>query len=143
MEVESGIDSSGTLSLGCLTLPDAIELLRRSAGSHNMEGLSNAAAAEELSERLGNLPLALSMASAYMRQCDVQCSEYLDRYTASEKNGQSLLRHGKLQDYSLTVASSLSLILPKIEEVNQTASEVLHLLSFLGVSMLSDFCLII
>jgi len=141
MEVESGIDSSGTLSLGCLTLPDAIELLRRSAGSHNMEGPSNAAAAEELSERLGNLPLALSMASAYMRQCDVQCSEYLDRYTASEKNGQSLLRHGKLQDYSLTVASSLSLILPKIEEVNQTASEVLHLLSFLGPDMITKLLL--
>ncbi|KAL7542431.1 hypothetical protein ACHAXR_011824 [Thalassiosira sp. AJA248-18] len=128
-EAESGVD---TLSLGCFHTSEAIELLRRSAGSHNMEGLSNAAAAEELCEKLGNLPLALSMAASYMRQCDVQCEEYLHRYNASEKNGQTLLRQGKLLDYSLTVASSLSLILPKIAEENQTASEVLHLLSFLG-----------
>lgn len=47
-------DSSGTLILGCLRTNEAIELLRRSAGSHNMDGSSNAAAAEVLSEKLGN-----------------------------------------------------------------------------------------
>lgn len=131
MEVESGIGSNGTLSLRCFETSDAIELLRRSAGTHNMVGPSNETAAEVLCEKLGNLPLALSMAAAYMRQCDVQCKEYLERYTASGQNGQSLLR-GKLEGYSLTVASSLSLILPRIKEENQTANEVLHLLSFLG-----------
>ena len=72
-----------------------------------------------------------------MKQCDVQCSEYMHRYNTSEKTGQTLLRHGKLQDYSLTVASSLQMILPKIAEDNQTALEVLHLLSFLGPDMLT------
>ncbi|KAL9179929.1 hypothetical protein ACHAXT_007899 [Thalassiosira profunda] len=132
MEAEAGADSDGTLFLGCLDTSEAVELLRRSAGSHNMEGPSNTSAAEELCEKLGNLPLALSMASGYMRQCDVECAEYLGRYTTSEKNGQSLLRRGKLPDYSLTVASSLSLILPKLEEENATTAQVLHLLSFLG-----------
>jgi len=126
MEAESGF-SSNTLSLGCFSIQEAIELLRRSAGSNNMEGLSNSNAAEVLCEKLGNLPLALSMAAAYMRQCDVECSEYLYQYTTSQKYGQ-----GKLKDYSLTVAASLALILPKIEEQNQATSEVLHLLSFLG-----------
>ena len=47
-------ESSGTLILGCLRTNEAIELLRRSAGSHNMVGSSNAAAAKDLCEKLGN-----------------------------------------------------------------------------------------
>ena len=49
--VESGIDS--VLSLKCLTNSEAIELLRRSAGEHNMEGATDIAAAEKLCEKLG------------------------------------------------------------------------------------------
>jgi tetratricopeptide (TPR) repeat protein len=74
------------------------------------------------------------MAAAYMRQCEVECSEYLYRYTASEKNGQSFLRRGPGET---TVASSLSLILPKIREENQIAAEVLHLLSFMGPDVIT------
>ena len=74
------------------------------------------------------------MAAAYMRQCEVECSEYLHRYTASEKNGLSLLRRGPGET---TVASSLSLILPKIKEENQITSEVLHLLSFMGPDVIT------
>lgn len=47
-------ESSGTLILGCLRTNEAIELLRRSAGSHNMVGSSNVAAAKDLCEKLGN-----------------------------------------------------------------------------------------
>ena len=140
VDAESRVDSSGTLALGCLHATEAIELLRRSAGSHNIEG-PNLAAARVLCEKLGNLPLALSMAATYMRQCEVECSEYLDRYTASETNGESLLRRGKLSDYSLTVASSLSLILPKIKEENQMTSEVLHLLSYLSPDAITKLLL--
>ena len=118
----------GGLVLGCLSTRDAVELLRRSAGGHNMAGPANAAAAADLSERLGKLPLALSMAAAYMRQCDVRCAEYLERYAASERNARTFLRG---------VASSLSLIVPKIEEENRTAAEVLHLLSFLGPELIT------
>lgn len=127
--VESGIDS--VLSLKCLTNSEAIELLRRSAGEHNMEGATDIAAAEKLCEKLGELPLAISIAAVYMRKCDVTCKEYYDRYTNSEKYGQSLLG-GKVQDYSLTVASSLSLVLPKIAEENEITSQVIHLVSYLG-----------
>ena len=74
------------------------------------------------------------MAAAYMRQCEVECSEYLHRYTASEKNGLSLLRRGPGER---TVASSLSLILPKIKEENQITCEVLHLLSFMGPDVIT------
>lgn len=53
-------------------------------------------------------------------------SEYLDRYS-----DQSLLR-GQLNDYTLSVASSLSLSLEEAEKQAPVACEVLKLLSFLG-----------
>lgn len=137
VEIELGSESTGTLILGCFNPSESLELLRRAAGLQNMEGACNMAAAKEVCERLGHLPLALGMASAYMQRCDVNCAEYLDRYTASEKAGQSLLRHGKLHDYSLTVASSLSLSLGEIEKENPTACGVLRLLCFLGPDQIS------
>lgn len=131
LDTVSAGEGSGNLILGCFDTSESLELLRRSAGDHNMEGEQNKAAATELCERLGNLPLALGMAAAYTRRCDVQISEYLDRYIMSEKSGQSMM-HGKLNDYALTVASSLSLSLGEIEKESETSREVLQLLSFLA-----------
>ena len=64
---ETNGSSDGVLTLGCLDNDSAIELLRRSAGAHNITGVTNISAAAELCQKLGGLPLALSMAAAYMR----------------------------------------------------------------------------
>mmetsp|Transcript_5933 Transcript_5933/g.9348 ORF Transcript_5933/g.9348 Transcript_5933/m.9348 type:complete len:1203 (+) Transcript_5933:87-3695(+) len=131
--VNIGGGSNRSLNLGCFSQNESIALLRRAAGLHNMEGVSNEEAAKEVSESLGHLPLALGMAAAYMHRCDVTCHEYRHRYMASEREGQSLLlRHGKLQDYSLTVASSLALSLEAIEKESIIACNLLKLLCFLG-----------
>lgn len=132
--MEPGVDddNSGSLLLGCFSPDESLELLRRAAGSRNMEGEANVAAAKQVCERLGNLPLALGMAAAYMHRCDVDCVEYLGRYTLSENTGQSLLRHGRLLDYSLSVASSLSLSLVAIEKESREAHGMLRVLCFLG-----------
>jgi tetratricopeptide (TPR) repeat protein len=130
-------EAQGPVILGCFSPEESLELLRRAAGTHNMDGDAGTFAAGQICQRLGHLPLALGMAAAYMRRCDVNCSDYLDRYVASEKTGQSLLRHGKLNDYSLSVASSLSLSLGAIEKENATAGDVLRLLCFLGPDQIS------
>jgi hypothetical protein len=91
-----------------------------------MDSLDDEAAAKELSARLGNLPLALGMAAAYMRRCDVGVAEYLERFS-----DQTLL-HDKVSDYALSVASSLSLSLEEVKKRSPVACEVLTLLSFLG-----------
>ena len=129
MDVGAG---ENTVFLGCFDPSESIELLRRTAGPYNMDGEANEAAARKTCDQLGHLPLALGMAAAYMLRCDVNCSEYLERFTASEKTGQSLLQHGKLNDYSLTVASSLSLSLDAIKKESVVAIDMLHLLCFLG-----------
>lgn len=71
------------------------------------------------------------MAAAYIQRCDVKCVEYLDRYIALEEAGLSLVRHGKLHDYSLSVASSLSLSLREIEKESSIAVDMLWLLCFI------------
>lgn len=132
VDMEIGDGFNGSLILGCFSPKESIELLRRAAGPHNMDGPSNAEAAKVVSDFLGHLPLALGMAAAYMSRCDVTCLEYRDRYIMSEQKGQSLLRHGKLHDYSLTVASSLSLSLTAIKKESDVAGDILKLLCFLG-----------
>eukprot|EP00986_Skeletonema_menzelii_P016585 scaffold15100_cov130-Skeletonema_menzelii.AAC.2 len=133
------VDSHGTLILGCFDISESLELLRRSAGSHNVDGEKNTLAATELCKMMGNLPLALGMAAAYMRRCDVQCVEYLDRYITSEKTGQTL--YGKVENYSLSVASSVSLSLGEIEKESPTTCQVLRLLSFLGPDQITKWLL--
>ena len=49
------------------------------------------AAGAVLAERLGHLPLALALAAAYMRACDVSCARYLRRLEAS--SGAELLHY--------------------------------------------------
>lgn len=121
-----------TFVLGCFSPSESVQLLQRAAGTRNMKGDDNTRAAGHVCERLGHLPLALGMAAAYMQRCDVTCVEYLERYSSSEKSGSSLLRHGKLHDYSLSVAASLSLSLVAIEKESVIACDMLRLLSFLG-----------
>ncbi|KAG7360875.1 tetratricopeptide repeat family protein [Nitzschia inconspicua] len=130
-------DASGNLSLGCFSPCESLELLQRATGSRNIEGEENQIAAKEVCIRLGHLPLALSTAAAYMLRCDVNCMEYLQRYHLSERNGQSLLRHGKLQDYPLSVASSLSLSLVAIKKESTVAHDILHVLCFLGPDLIT------
>jgi tetratricopeptide (TPR) repeat protein len=121
-----------TFVLGCFSPSESLQLLQRAAGARNMKGDDNARAAGHVCERLGHLPLALGMAAAYMQRCDVTCVEYLERYLSSEKSGSSLLRHGKLHDYALSVAASLSLSLVAIEKESVIACDIVRLLSFLG-----------
>lgn len=74
--------------------------------------------------KLGNLPLALALAAAYMRACDVSCADYLRRLSSGEyptalgmssprrrrPNGEELL-HG----YERGVAESFELSLAQLD----------------------------
>jgi hypothetical protein len=113
-----------TMMLGCFNPSESVELLCRAAGKQNISGSAHLKAANELADHLGHLPLALGMAAAYMRMCDVDASEYLARYVKSEM-GLASLGHE-------AVASSLSLSLAAIKTENPIAWEALRLLSWLG-----------
>ena len=118
-------DEDQTMLLGCFNPDESVELLRRTAGGRNVSADSpmQVSAAKKLAEHLGHLPLALGMAAAYMRKCDVDCSEYLTRYSTGV--GQLHLGHE-------AVSSSLALSLEAIKTENPIAWEALRLLGWMG-----------
>ena len=126
VDLESNSEHLSGLLLGCFSTNESLELLRRSVGHQNPFSAEDETAATELANQLGNLPLALSVAGAYMRRCDVGICEYLARYS-----DQTFL-DARLNDYAMSVASSLSLSLKEVRRVSPIACDVLKLLSFLG-----------
>eukprot|EP01041_Mallomonas_annulata_P005305 gene5305-10615_t len=80
-----------------------------------------------LADRLGHLPLALSMAAAYMNRCSVSPEEYLQRtYSLSQKTtpGDSIL-------------SALSVTLTRIQRESNAAANVLSCLGFVSSDNIS------
>ena len=62
---------------------DAADLSCTHAAGGGAAAVASVAAGAVLAERLGHLPLALALAAAYMRACDVSCARYLRRLEAS------------------------------------------------------------
>jgi len=132
--------------------PQGGRLSRRS-----FSGTSAAAAAisrlrcfSELGERLGHLPLALSM--AYMKRCDVSARDYLERLNdadrereesdllaassglSSPSSSDSLQTMGAVSFFSpdSAITASVSMALDRIALECASATSVLYRLAFLG-----------
>ena len=90
--------------------------LGSAAGATGAAGAAGAAVAAGavLAERLGHLPLALALAAAYMRACDVSCGRYLRRLEAAAGAGM-------MQGYARGVAESFELSLRQLDGVRLDA----------------------
>lgn len=113
-----------TLVLGCFQPEESLELFCRATKTVRASSATERRAAVELAELLGHLPLALGMAAAYMRRCDVTCEEYRTRYLLSPNNAAAHHLGG--------VSASLSLSLNAIQQENPSAWDALRLLAWLG-----------
>jgi tetratricopeptide (TPR) repeat protein len=134
-----------TLILGCFQPEESLELFCRATMMVNNDSGSSSNrnsrnendqkrernAAMELAELLGHLPLALGMAAAYMRRCDVSCEEYRSRYVGWPTSTASGAAVATAAHWG-GVLASLSLSLNAIQQENVTAWEVLRLLAWLG-----------
>ena len=84
-----------------------------------------------LAEQLGDFPLALAVAVAYMRRCDLSCAEY--SLSFSRQNARLLERaQGSVAEHPQSIASSLSLSLENIDRESPCARAVLSALCFLA-----------
>jgi len=128
-----------TMLLGCFNPDESVELLCRAAGGRNIcADLSmHLSAAKMLAEHLGHLPLALGMAAAYMRKCDVDCSEYLTRYYKYDASTASSTGGSQLHLGHEAVSSSLALSLEAIKTENPIAWEALRLLGWVGADQIT------
>jgi tetratricopeptide (TPR) repeat protein len=114
---------------------EAVEFLLKRTGQ------TDEIAAQKLAEKLGDLPLALEQAGAYIEKTHISISEYLDLFT---KFARLLLREKPPPEYNQTVATTWKVSMSAVEQKSSTALGILNLCAFLGPediprSILGDF----
>ena len=92
-------------------------------------GDADRAAARELAEGLGGLPLALEQAAAYMQATGTTLAGYLPLFRDRQAD---LLARGEAAGHPADVAATLGLALSRLEGQAPTAAGLLRLLAFLA-----------
>jgi tetratricopeptide (TPR) repeat protein len=87
-------------------------------------------AAAKLAEELGDLPLALEQAGAYIEEAGSTISAYLELFRS--RRSELWEEEHPPADYPYTVAATLSLSLDKVLQKSPVAADLLNLLAFLG-----------
>ena len=111
------------LSVDVFTPKESVEFLRKRTGQKDDE------AAKALAEALGNLPLALEQAGAYIKETGITTAAYL---TLFQKRHEELLDRCKPSEYPDTVATTWDLSFKKAREEVPVSSDLLNLSSFLA-----------
>jgi tetratricopeptide (TPR) repeat protein len=87
-------------------------------------------AAGQLADELGDLPLALEQAGAYIEACGCSIVQYLELFRSRH---EEMLRRGKSsQEYPDTVATTWELSFQKVKEGSPAAADLLNLCAFLA-----------
>jgi tetratricopeptide (TPR) repeat protein len=103
--------------------PESIEFLCRRTGQGDQR------AADELAEAMGDLPLALEQAGAYMETTAKPLCEYLKVF---QERKMEVLARSKPSDYIETVATTWDISFQAVKEEHPEATGVLQLLSYLA-----------
>jgi len=109
---------------------EAVDYLLKRTGQDDRKS------ATELTSELGNYPLALSQAAAYIIQRDKSLAEYLDLFS---RHKFELLERGRpAGDYSHTVTTTWDMAFSVIGEMSPVSARFLNICSLLGAD---DICL--
>jgi tetratricopeptide (TPR) repeat protein len=111
------------LEVGVFGQEESAAFLQRRTAS------SDRAAAEALAGELGELPLALEQAAAFMEQTGLGLGEYLELY---RRDREALLAKGEPVAYGATVDATFRLAIQRIAERSQAAVELVELCGFLA-----------
>ena len=125
LEIGTLLPEHGALFLlrrAALIAPDA-ELLQASSQEREL--------AVQISQELGELPLALDQAGAYLEETGMDLAEYWQIY---QQHRATLLqeRRGLVTDHPEPVASTWSLSFQRVEEKNPAAADLLRLCAYLA-----------
>lgn len=86
-------------------------------------------AANEVAEALGDLPLALEQAAAYVEATGISCPEYLELF---RQYRAELLKENKPLAYDATVATTWEISLQKVKAEAPAAVDLLNVCAFLA-----------
>jgi tetratricopeptide (TPR) repeat protein len=111
------------LEVGVFDPSEAAGFLQRRTSSGDQ------VAAEALAKELGELPLALEQAAAFMEQTGLELGEYLEAF---RRDREVLLEKGEPVAYGATVDATFRLAIGKVAERSEAAVELLELCAFLA-----------
>jgi tetratricopeptide (TPR) repeat protein len=111
-----------TVPIGVLARVEAIAFLKRRAGLDEQ-------AANALAEALGDLPLALEQAAAYLEETSTSPSDYL---ALLQVRGPDLFALGQPATSEQTIATTWAVSLDRIRTTTPVAEDLLALCAFLG-----------
>jgi tetratricopeptide (TPR) repeat protein/nucleoside phosphorylase len=110
--------------------PESVAFLLKRTGRTEAAGEGEKATAGQLADELGDLPLALEQAGAYIEWCGCAIGHYLGLFRSRR---QEMLRKGKSsQEYPDTVATTWELSFQKVKAASPTAPDLLNLCAFLA-----------
>ena len=109
---------------------ESIELLqRRSQDPHGQARISDVEA-DELADKLGDLPLALEQAVSWYLATAMPIRDYLE--LLDNQMSRELLSEGRPQGYPVTVAAFVNLAVQRLREVAPATAQMFELFAFLG-----------
>jgi tetratricopeptide (TPR) repeat protein len=113
-----------TLSVKVLAQYESIDFLLKRTGQKDRE------AATKLAHELGNLPLALEQAGAYMEESGRSVSDYLELFQTRQR--EILKRGAPSTDYPDTVATTWELSFQEVQKASPAGADLLNLCAFLA-----------
>jgi tetratricopeptide (TPR) repeat protein len=92
-------------------------------------GQTDRITAAALAEALGDLPLALEQAAAYIEEISGALSDYLRLF---QRHYHQLLQRGMPSEYPATVATTWGMSFEQIQKVSPAGADLMNLCAFLG-----------
>jgi tetratricopeptide (TPR) repeat protein len=120
-------ERAATVEVDVLDRPESISLLRERVPSTAYDD------ADRLAERLGDLPLALEQAAAWLGETGMSVAEYLDLF---ETQFEQLTETPPL-GYPAAVGATYQLALDRLKERSLSAAQLLDICAFLGPAPIS------
>jgi tetratricopeptide (TPR) repeat protein len=108
---------------------ESIELLQRRSTDDGGAARIHTAEADELAEKLGDLPLALEQAVAWYLATAMPIKEYIELLDSHMKD---LLSEGKPANYPVTVAAFVTLAVEQLRVTAPAAAQMFELFAYLG-----------
>jgi len=108
---------------------DSVALLSSLSGIPILPGSEEEKVVQQIAKELGNLPLALSQAGAYIKQKSGGFAQYLKHYTLYRSRVNSWIPKGP-RPYPHSVATTWIMSFNEIRKSNSTAARLFQLLAF-------------
>jgi len=119
------------LSVDVFSRDESIEFIQSRTGQKD--------GADALADALGDLPLALEQAGAYIEETGITLPDYLRRFQEEQKE---VLKRGKLASYPATVATTWEISFERVRKKSKAGADLLHLCAFLAPDNIPKWLLV-